>query len=240
MTRKYVITGFGAKNSLGTMIAAAILDVDPSAYVIGIYAPDVHTMESGIDIAECIMCDLSNYTDLVTAFSGISNIHMGIDCLINCAGINKMDWFKDVDVMDYDRVQAVNSSAPIWATQELLRALTAAKGTVLNIISMGAHKPFRTSLAYNVSKAGLLMATKQLARELRDITVFGISPAELKGTGMTLDNCDEICKIRNWTPEQASSPNQIDPNKLAEFIAYLLHKKENHQALNGVDLCYGD
>ena len=93
------------------------------------------------------------------------------------------------------------------------------------------------------------MATEQLARELApDVCVFGISPNELEGTGMTIDNAKEIQRLRGWSVEEAENyrrqgalvPERTSPRRLSEFIAYLLSRDDNHKHLTGVDLYYGN
>jgi NAD(P)-dependent dehydrogenase (short-subunit alcohol dehydrogenase family) len=252
MKNVYVVTGVGARNGLAYMICNAIKNADSDAFIVAVSAPWEDQPESEELFDDVYYCNLSVIEDVPVIFGRISEKYSEIYCLINCAGANRMDWFENVIISDYNRVMNVNSTAPIFATQALLGSLSAAKGTVLNIISMGAHRPFRTSLAYNVSKAALKMATHQLAREItpkHGVAVFGISPNELAGTGMTLENLPEICRVRGWTPEQAEeyrvkvsgqASDQTDPRKLAEFISYLLCKKENHKHFNGVDIYYGD
>jgi len=247
---KYVITGVGAKNGLGVKIIEALKEAhQDDIEIIAVCAPGNFPE---VEVDNIYYCDLGDVIETIEAFSEISDEHPLVDCLINCAGANRMDWFEDVIPSEFMNVMNVNCNSAIFATQQLLPSLSEAKGTVLNIISMGAHRAFRTSLAYNVSKAGLKMANEQLARELNSkfgITVFGISPNELAGTGMTLENEPEICRVRGWSPEEAEeyrvktsgqAANQTKPEQLAEFIAFLLHKKENHAMMNGVDLYYGD
>ena len=167
-----MITGVGSdseRQSLGTMIAFALKQADPNNHITGIYLDE-----------PCAFCDVNVQMDLSQPINRFEYFNTSLDCLINAAGTNKMNWFEDMTYADFQHVMRVNLEAPIFLTQKLLVPLSKARGTVLNIISMGAHKPFRTSLPYNVSKAALKMATHQLARDLADVTVFGISPNELE------------------------------------------------------------
>jgi NAD(P)-dependent dehydrogenase (short-subunit alcohol dehydrogenase family) len=106
----------------------------------------------------------------------------------------------------------------------------------------------RCSLAYNASKAAAHMMTLQLARELApDVTVFGISPNKLKGTGMSLEIERQVQRTRGWSPEQADAYQQqsllsgleTPPEAVAEFLAFLLKTKARHQYLTGCVLPYG-
>jgi NAD(P)-dependent dehydrogenase (short-subunit alcohol dehydrogenase family) len=161
-----------------------------------------------------------------------------VDILINCAGINSIDYLPNVEESDWD----------IVTTQTLLSRLRG--GTVLNIVSNAARVPMTSSAAYNASKGAALMLTKQLARELgktHGITVFSVSPNKLAGTGMSRYIEQRVCELRDWTPEQARkyqlealpAGHETDPAIVAELIAFLLAKKERHSYLQGCDLQLG-
>lgn len=173
-----------------------------------------------------------------------------LDVLVNCAGINRIAWFEDVDEELFDVTMDTNAKS-IWRmTSNYLGALSAAKGTVLNIVSNASHMPMRGSLAYNASKGAAHIMTLQMARELyqrHGITVFGISPNKLAGTGMSDDIDRQVCSQRGWSMEEArryqlaglATGEETDPEVLAEFISYLLSSKRNHKHLHGCILPYG-
>lgn len=173
----------------------------------------------------------------------------GLDVLINCAGINRINWLQDVTATEFDSVMDVNAKAIFTMTQWALEELQFSRGTVLNIVSNAAHMPMRCSLAYNMSKAAALMATKQLARELtsQGITVFSVSPNKLRGTGMSDDIDQQVVKTRGWTMEEAQkyqlagllTGEETDPQVVAEFVAYLLKDKRSHKHLSGCDMQVG-
>lgn len=173
-----------------------------------------------------------------------------VDVLVNCAGINIADWFEDVTREDWRATMDVNAGGILHMTQWLFPVLKARKGTVLNIVSNASHMPMTTSLAYNASKGAAHIMTLQMAREFtkrHGITVFGISPNKLAGTGMSRDIERQVERLRGWTPEfaakyQADSlvcGEETDPVQLAEFIAFLLSSKERHKFLSGCILPYG-
>lgn len=173
-----------------------------------------------------------------------------VDVLVNCAGINICDWFDDIDMDEWAHTMAVNAGGIVVMSKWLLPVLKARGGTILNIVSNASHMPMTTSLAYNASKAAAHITTLQMARELTKkdgITVFGISPNKLKGTGMSRDIEHQVCELRGWTPEYADeyqrkaliTGEETDPQQLAEFIAFLLSSKERHKFLSGCILPYG-
>lgn len=171
-----------------------------------------------------------------------------VDILVNCAGVNFIDYLPNVGEVDWDAVMNINAKSIFLTTKLLLPRLRG--GTVLNIVSNASHVPMTASLAYNASKAAALMATKQLARELiktHNITVFSVSPNKLKGTGMSRYIESRVIEMRGWTAEQANkyqldalpAGEETDPKTLAEFIAFLLSKKQRHKYLAGCDIQYG-
>jgi NAD(P)-dependent dehydrogenase (short-subunit alcohol dehydrogenase family) len=171
-----------------------------------------------------------------------------VDILINCAGINAIDYLPNVTTEVWDMVMNVNARAIMLTTQALLPKMQG--GTILNIVSNAAHVPMTCSAAYNASKAAALMLTKQLARELKvthDITVFSISPNKLAGTKMSRYIEGRVQELRGWTAEQAlkyqlaalPAGAETPPKVLAEFIAFLLSEKERHRYLAGCDIAYG-
>jgi NAD(P)-dependent dehydrogenase (short-subunit alcohol dehydrogenase family) len=172
-----------------------------------------------------------------------------LDLLVNCAGVNKIDWLPDVSDADWDAVMDVNAKGLFKMTQACLPNLKAAKGTVLNIVSNAAHNPMRCSAAYNASKGAALILTKQLARELASdgVTVFSVSPNKLAGTGMSKSIDDQVMTTRGWTKEQASeyqlagllAGEETDVGTIADFILFLLSTKQRHKYLAGCDIPYG-
>ena len=177
------------------------------------------------------------------------NPPVGLDVLINCAGINRINWLPDVSQQEFDAVMDTNAKGIFNMAQWALPELAFSSGTILNIVSNAAHMPMRSSLAYNMSKAAALMATKQLARELtsKGMTVFSVSPNKLKGTGMSDDIDRQVVKTRGWTMEEAQryqlagllTGEETDPQVVAEFVAYLLKDKRNHKHLSGCDMQVG-
>lgn len=171
-----------------------------------------------------------------------------IDILINCAGVNHIDWISDLEEEAWDKVMDTNAKGIFLVTQALLPYLKG--GTILNIVSNASHMPMTHSIAYNASKGAAEIMTRQMARELgktHNITVFGISPNKLKGTGMSNYIDSRVCELRGWTKEEAQkyqlavlpAGEETDPNALAEFITFLLSSKERHKYLQGCIIPYG-
>lgn len=176
------------------------------------------------------------------------NIPQRLDVLVNCAGVNKINWLENVTEDDWDEVMDINVKGMFLMSQACAPALKASKGTIVNIVSNASHMPMRCSAAYNASKGAAAILTKQLARELApDVTVFAVSPNKLRDTGMSHDIDRQVVETRGWTIEEAQryqlqgllSGMETDPFRCAEFICFLLSTKERHIYLTGTDIPYG-
>lgn len=194
---------------------------------------------------EVLQYDVANGQDvLLPALSAPE-----IDVLINCAGVNRINWLSDVTGDEWDHVMDTNVKGIFRMTQACLPLLKKSRGTVVNIVSNAAHMPMRCSAAYNASKGAALILTKQLARELigDGITVFSVSPNKLRDTGMSRSIDEQVVATRGWTLEEAQkyqmagllTGEETDPAMCAEFISYLLSSKERHKYLAGCDMPYG-
>lgn len=237
-TTNIIVTG--AASGLGAAICTAMKELA----IFERRAVAIH----GVDLSfpEHQAIDVTNFHSSDFPYFGPDD---PLDILINCAGINQQAWLHEMNDDIWNRTMAVNVEAMWKLTRYFLPELKHTRGTVLNIVSNAAHMPMRCSLAYNASKAAALMVTKQMARELSGdgVTVFSVSPNKLSGTGMSREIERQVCEKRGWTPEQAADyqkaallcGEETPPEVVAEFIAFLLARKERHKYLTGCDIPYG-
>jgi NAD(P)-dependent dehydrogenase (short-subunit alcohol dehydrogenase family) len=164
--------------------------------------------------------------------------------------VNIIDWLENFSEAHWDQVMDVNAKGIFKMTQACLPLLAKSQGTVLNIVSNAAHMPMTCSLAYNASKGAAHIMTLQLARELtkkHNITVFGVAPNKMAGTGMSDSIDDQVVATRGWTKEFAQQyqingllcGEETPPAAVAEFITFLLQDKAHHKHLTGCILPYG-
>jgi NAD(P)-dependent dehydrogenase (short-subunit alcohol dehydrogenase family) len=106
-----------------------------------------------------------------------------IDILVNNAGTNPyFGTTLDADVAAWDKTFEVNLRGYFLLTKLVYRAWMAEHGgAVLNIASTGGIRPSLGLGVYGVSKAGVIMLTRQLAREIGDkVRVNCIAPGLFK------------------------------------------------------------
>jgi NAD(P)-dependent dehydrogenase (short-subunit alcohol dehydrogenase family) len=92
----------------------------------------------------------------------------GLDVLVNNAGISHPQPVVDTDPDLFDATIAVNLRAPALLASAVGAAMVAqgTGGSIITVASAAALAPLPDHYAYCASKAGLVMATKVLAREL--------------------------------------------------------------------------
>ncbi|WP_319449671.1 MULTISPECIES: glucose 1-dehydrogenase [unclassified Mycobacterium] len=92
----------------------------------------------------------------------------GLDVLVNNAGISHPQPVLETDPALFDQTIAVNLRAPALLASAVGAVMVAqgTGGSIVTVASAAALAPLPDHYAYCVSKAGLVMATKVLAREL--------------------------------------------------------------------------
>ncbi len=92
---------------------------------------------------------------------------MGIDILINNAGINKIAPFAEIDPADFAAIQAVNVTAPFLLSRAVLGHMkTSGWGRIVNVSSIWGKISRAQRGAYSTSKFALDGMTAALAAEV--------------------------------------------------------------------------
>jgi len=104
--------------------------------------------------------------------------HGGIDGLVNSAFRFETGLFEDADLESWRAAMDVACFGSLRLTQAALTHLRARRGTVVNVSTIGTRVMTVGAGGYNIAKAALDMATRQLAQEL------GPSGVRVNGTLM--------------------------------------------------------
>lgn len=105
------------------------------------------------------------------------------DILVNNAGTNPAAGaLADVDLGALEKTWSVNQLGPIlWARSAFNLWMKEHGGSIVNVASVGGMRPTAVLGAYNISKAALIFATKQLAHEMAPkVRVNAVAPAVVK------------------------------------------------------------
>jgi len=100
-----------------------------------------------------------------------------LDVLVNSAAVMERHTVADTTVAIWDDILDLNLRAPFFLAQQAAPHLTRHQGTIINIADLSAFEPWRHYPVHSISKAGVVMLTKVLAKALApDVTVNGIAP----------------------------------------------------------------
>src|SRR5262249_38876902 len=113
-----------------------------------------------------------------------------LDILVNDAAFNKSIVFSDLDSLTlevWDKIMAINLTGPMRLTKAVGPIMKAqSRGPGGNIASVAGLGPTGSSIAYAVSKAGLIHLTRCMAVALAPETLVNcVAPGLLEGTRAT-------------------------------------------------------
>lgn len=106
-----------------------------------------------------------------------------VDVLVNNAGTNpSAGSLMDVDLGAVQKTWDVNLLGPLlWSRAAYAAGMEKTGGAIVNVASIAGIRPSPITGAYNVSKAGLVHMTRQLAHELAPtIRVNAVAPAVVR------------------------------------------------------------
>ena len=134
------------------------------------------------------------------------------DILINNAGTNpSAGQLMDVDLGALDKTWAVNLRAPLlWVRAAYRASMAEHGGAVVNVASIGGLRAGPVTGAYNISKAGLVHMTRQLAFELAPrIRVNAVAPAVVKTRLSEMLWADEPAAARMHPLGRLGTPEDV-------------------------------
>jgi pteridine reductase len=127
--------------------------------------------------AAVVSGDLLEIDNLPALARSATEAFGGLDILVNNASSFYPTPVGDITPMDWDDLIGTNLKAPLFLSQAAAPALHANQGLILNLADIHGMRPLRRHPVYSIAKAGLIMLTKSLARELGPhVRVNAIAP----------------------------------------------------------------
>lgn len=171
-----LVTGGGG--GIGREIATRLKAAGANVAICGRNVEKLEAAAHAIGGALTLPGDLLDDTYVQSCVDRTVETFGGLDILINNAGVALSKPFAETTIEDFDRVMATNVRAPFILIRSALPHLRKARGRVINIASVVAHKGYPLQSAYAASKHALLGLSKSLANELYEdgVRVHVISP----------------------------------------------------------------
>jgi len=135
--------------------------------------------------AIALRADVTSVADIRAAVESAAAFRGRLDILVNNAGMFSGSSVATLTEEQWDTMQATNVKSQFFAAQAAaLHLRTAGNGKIINFASLGGILAWPTYVHYCVSKAGVIMLTRCLARALApEITVNAIAPGTISFPG---------------------------------------------------------
>jgi len=176
-----------------------------------------------------IVSDVSKKEGIDAIYSEVEKRWGNLDVLVNNAGINIRKAALDYSEEEYQKIIAINLTAPFLLSRKLHPFLKkSGKAAIVNVASVSAVMDTKTGSPYGMSKAGLVMQTKNLATEwAKDgIRVNAMSPwfTETPLTSDILKLKERIDPVLKHTP----LGRVAQAEEMANVIAFLAMDKSSY------------
>jgi len=180
----------GARRGIGRAIALAFAGAGAEVAVCDIAADDGLLGKTREELARlgpgalALTVDVSQRRDVEDMVQRVTASFGKIDILANCAGV----WIPGETLVEcgeenWDRVIDTNLKGTYLCCQAAGRAMAAHKcGSIINMSSQVGLTPGAGTGAYSISKAGIIMLTRQIALELAgyNIRANALAPGIVK------------------------------------------------------------
>ena len=165
--------------------------------------------------ARAIQADLNDMNSLDKLAQSIKTL----DLLVNNASVFYPTPINTSTLEQWNEVINTNLTAPFFLATALAPKLQKKSGCIVNIVDIHSERPLKNHAIYNISKAGIAMMTKTLAKELSpDVRVCGVSP----GSILWPENDAELSEIqKNKMLDKIALNKQGSPDDIANTVLFL-------------------
>jgi NAD(P)-dependent dehydrogenase (short-subunit alcohol dehydrogenase family) len=231
--RHAIVTG--GSRGLGAAIAAALAERGARVTVLGRDRTALEQTAVALrthDVpALALVCDVSAESDVRAAFTRALEVHGDPYVLVNNAGQAAGAPFLDTTRDVWDRMIAVNLTAPFLCVQQVLAGMLERRaGRIINVASTSGLRGYRNVSAYTAAKHGLVGLTRALAAETvrHGITVNALCPA-YADTDMARAAAQTVMRDLQKTEAEAEAViartiqrgTLIEPREVASAAAWL-------------------
>jgi pteridine reductase len=164
-----------------------------------------------------VKADLRQPEAIQRLFETVRVGYARLDLLVNSAANFKAQPILEVSLEEWREVLDVNLTAPFLCSQHAARLMREHEGgAIVNILDVGALRPWKKYPHHSVAKTGLLRLTEILALSLApDIRVNAVSP----GMVMRSENLppEQWARLEQRLPLQRAG----EPSDVAQAVAFL-------------------
>ncbi len=132
------------------------------------------------DSARTVQMDLNDIAGLPRLVAEVVGLWGRLDVLVNNASTFYPTPFGQITEDHWEDLLGSNLKAPLFLSQAAAPELKRRRGCIVNIVDIHAERPLKEYPVYSVAKAGLVMLTKALARDLGpEVRANGVAPGAI-------------------------------------------------------------
>jgi len=129
---------------------------------------------------DLLQADLQDATRYQSVIKEVIDRHGRLDVLVNNASSFYPTKIGEVTLDQWNDLMDSNLKAPFFLSQSAASYLRDTQGCIINIVDIHADRPLKEHPVYCMAKAGLVMMTKSLAKELGpEIRVNAVAPGAI-------------------------------------------------------------
>ncbi len=141
-----------------------------------------------------------------------------LDVIINNASSFYPTPVGEIDEKSWDDLIGSNLKAPLFLCQAAAPQLKRNKGCIVSIVDIHADRPLKHHPVYSIAKAGLVMLTKSMARELGpEVRANAVAPGAILWPE---NDMDDVTKKRIISA--TALKRQGDPQDIANAVRFLV------------------
>ena len=127
--------------------------------------------------AVALQADLLDLASLPGLVERVTGTFGRLDILVNNASTFYPTPMGEITASQFDDLVGTNLRAPLFMAQAAAAQLRLHEGLILNMVDIHGSRPLKRHPVYSAAKAGLIMLTRSLARELApQVRVNAIAP----------------------------------------------------------------
>lgn len=170
MGKTIIVTG--ASSGIGAAVSRLFLEGGWNVAMLARRVDQLALVADNHPNAQVIACDVTDETQVVSAFDAIHDRFGGIDVLFNNAGIfTPQARIDEIALDDWQRSLDVNLTGMFLSARQAFRHMVANGGRIINNGSISAQTPRAGSAPYTATKHAITGLTKTIALDGRDLNI---------------------------------------------------------------------
>ncbi len=170
------------------------------------------------DSVALVQADLLDTVGLAALVDTALSTWQRLDVLVNNASSFYPTPVGSVTEAQWDDLMGSNLKAPFFLAQAAAPYLAQQQGCIVNIVDIHADRPLKTYPVYGIAKAGLVMLTKALARELGpEVRVNAVAPGAIVWPEHDLD-----AVTKEYIISRTALKRQGVPHDIAQAVLFLI------------------